>query len=39
LIVAARIVCYRAATVKDRGVCFTLFSALAKLYSSVVAVR
>jgi alkylation response protein AidB-like acyl-CoA dehydrogenase len=36
---AARLLCYNAATVKDRGEKVTLFSAMAKLYASEVAVR
>jgi alkylation response protein AidB-like acyl-CoA dehydrogenase len=36
---AARLLCYRAATVKDRGERVTQFSAMAKLFSSEVAVR
>ena len=36
---AARLLCYRAATVKDRGEKVTQFSAMAKLYASEVAVR
>lgn len=36
---AARLLCYRAATIKDRGERVTQFSAMAKLYASEVAVR
>jgi len=36
---AARLLCYRAATLKDAGERVTQFSAMAKLYSSEVAVR
>jgi alkylation response protein AidB-like acyl-CoA dehydrogenase len=36
---AARLLCYRAATMKDRGERVTQFSAMAKLYASEVAVR
>ena len=36
---AARLLCYRAATVQDRGERVTQFSAMAKLYASEVAVR
>jgi alkylation response protein AidB-like acyl-CoA dehydrogenase len=36
---AARLLCHRAATVKDSGERVTQFSAMAKLYSSEVAVR
>ncbi len=36
---AARMLCYRAATVKDAGERVTQFSAMAKLYASEVAVR
>jgi alkylation response protein AidB-like acyl-CoA dehydrogenase len=36
---AARLLCYRAATVKDAGQRVTQFSAMAKLYASEVAVR
>src|SRR6476619_4554472 len=36
---AARLLCYRAATIKDRGEKVTLASAMAKLYASEVAVR
>jgi alkylation response protein AidB-like acyl-CoA dehydrogenase len=36
---AARLLCYRAATVKDAGERVTQFSAMAKLYASEVAVR
>jgi len=36
---AARLLCYRAATVKDRGERVTQFSAMAKLYASEGAVR
>ena len=36
---AARLLCYRAATIKDAGERVTQFSAMAKLYASEVAVR
>ena len=36
---AARLLCYRAATIKDEGERVTQFSAMAKLYASEVAVR
>ena len=36
---AARLLCYRAAAIKDQGQRVTQFSAMAKLYSSEVAVR
>ena len=36
---AARLLCYRAATLKDAGERITQFSAMAKLYASEVAVR
>ncbi|HUJ12602.1 MAG TPA: acyl-CoA dehydrogenase family protein [Thermoanaerobaculia bacterium] len=36
---AARMLCYRAATIKDAGERVTQFSAMAKLYASEVAVR
>ncbi len=36
---AARLLCYRAATIKDSGERVTQFSAMAKLYASEVAVR
>jgi alkylation response protein AidB-like acyl-CoA dehydrogenase len=36
---AARLLCYRAATMKDSGARVTQFSAMAKLYASEVAVR
>ncbi|HVR38785.1 MAG TPA: acyl-CoA dehydrogenase family protein [Thermoanaerobaculia bacterium] len=36
---AARLLCYRAATIKDAGEKVTQFSAMAKLYASEVAVR
>ncbi len=36
---AARLLCYRAATMKDAGEKVTTFSAMAKLYASEVAVR
>ena len=36
---AARLLCYRAATMKDEGQRVTQFSAMAKLYASEVAVR
>src|ERR1051326_498741 len=36
---AARLLCYRAATIKDSGARVTQFSAMAKLYASEVAVR
>jgi hypothetical protein len=36
---AARLLCYRAATMKDAGEKVTTFSAMAKLYTSEVAVR
>src|SRR5438067_784234 len=36
---AARLLCYRAATMKDSGVRVTHFSAMAQLYASEVAVR
>jgi alkylation response protein AidB-like acyl-CoA dehydrogenase len=36
---AARLLCYRAATIKDAGQKVTQFSAMAKLYASEVAVR
>ncbi len=36
---AARMLCYRAATMKDAGERVTQFSAMAKLYASEVAVR
>ena len=36
---AARLLCYRAATIQDRGERVTQYSAMAKLYASEVAVR